>query len=247
MILLGTIVNTVAIVIGALAGTVLPRIGEGIRQTVMNAIGLAVAVLGIMMALKTENFLLVILSLVCGSLIGEWLRIEDRLNDLGKWLERKAGGKKERGNIATAFVTTTLLYCVGAMAILGSLDSGLRNNHDILYTKAMLDGFTAVIFASTLGIGVIFSAASVFLYQSAIVLSATFIVQFTSDEILQIIIRELTATGGILILAIGVNLLELKQIKIGNMLPALIIVSAAVPFIQWVKPWWEQVVLAMMG
>ncbi len=241
MILLGTIVNTIAIIIGALIGSLIPQIRDQIKTTVMQAIGLSVVVLGIMMVFKTDHFLLVIFSLVIGSIIGEWMQLEERLNKWGQWLETKVGNKG-KGNISTAFVTSTLVYCIGAMAILGALDSGLRNNHDVLYTKAMLDGFTAIIFTSTLGIGVIFSSIPVFLYQGAIAISATIIVKFVNQQILDVMINEITAVGGVLIIAIAFNLLEIKKMRVANMLPALFFAAAAVPLVQWMQNIWNQVV-----
>lgn len=234
MILLGTIVNAIAIILGALIGKLLSGIPAGIRQTVMQAIALAVITLGISMSLDSKNFLLLIVSLVIGSILGELMRIEDRLNQAGKWLEKKVGGSKD-GSIATGFVTATLVYCIGAMAVLGAMDSGLRNNHDILYTKAMLDGFSAIIFTSTLGIGVAFSAIPVFLYQGVIALLSTQIYALVSQTMLDAILVEVTAVGGIMIVAIGINILELKKINVANMLPALIVAAAGVPLVEWLS------------
>lgn len=234
MILLGTLVNAVAIVAGALLGRLLTRIPESIRQTVMQGIGLAVIVLGIKMALGTDNILLLIVSIVVGAIMGEWIRIDHGLNQMGKWLERKAGGNKE-GSIATGFVTATLVYCIGAMGVLGALDSGLRNNHDILYTKALLDGFSAILFTSTLGIGVLFSAIPVFVYQGLIALLSTQINNLVSQEMLDAILLEVTAVGGLMIIAIGINILELKKIQVANMLPALVIAALGVPFAAWLS------------
>lgn len=234
MILLGTLVNAVAIVAGALLGRLLTRIPESIRQTVMQGIGLAVIVLGIKMALGTDNILLLIVSIVVGAIMGEWIRIDHGLNQMGKWLERKVGGNKE-GSIATGFVTATLVYCIGAMGVLGALDSGLRNNHDILYTKALLDGFSAILFTSTLGIGVLFSAIPVFVYQGLIALLSTQINNLVSQEMLDAILLEVTAVGGLMIIAIGINILELKKIQVANMLPALVIAALGVPFAAWLS------------
>lgn len=233
MILLGTLVNAVAIIAGALLGRLLSGIPDSIRRTVMQGIGLAVVLLGIKMSLGTENFLLVILSIVIGSILGELMRIESGLNQLGQWLERRIGGKQ--GDIATGFVTATLVYCIGAMAVLGSMDSGLRNNHEILYTKAMLDGFSAIIFSSTLGIGVLFSAVPVFVYQGAIALLSTQIYNFVSQETLNAMLVEVTAVGGLMIIAIGINILELKKINVANMLPALVIAAIGVPVVNWLS------------
>ncbi|WP_134702322.1 DUF554 domain-containing protein [Ammoniphilus sp. YIM 78166] len=232
MVLWGTIINAVAIICGALLGSVFNRISEGIRTTVMQGIGIAVGILGLTMALKTENFLVLIFSLVLGGVIGELIRIDYWLNQLGQWLESKVGRKGNgKGNIATGFVTATLVYCVGAMAILGAMDSGLRQNHDILYTKSMLDGFSAIIFTSTLGIGVMFSAIPVFLYQGVIALASTFITLLVSQETLNAMIAEITAVGGVLILGIGINILELKKINVANLLPAIIIAALMVPVV----------------
>lgn len=232
MILLGTLVNAAAIVVGALLGRLLSRIPDSIRRTVMQGIGLAVILLGIKMSLGTNNFLLLIVSIVVGSMVGEWIGVEKGLNRLGKWLERKVGGGKE-GGIATGFVTATLVYCIGAMGVLGALDSGLRNNHDILYTKALLDGFSAIIFTSTLGIGVMFSAVPVFVYQGLIALLSTQIYHVVSQSTLDAILVELTAVGGLMIMGIGINILEIKKINVANMLPALMIAAAGVPVVAW--------------
>ncbi|WCN37876.1 DUF554 domain-containing protein [Aneurinibacillus uraniidurans] len=228
MVLLGAIVNALTIIIGALLGSRLSGIPESTRATVMQGLSLAVLVLGVQMGMKSDNFLLVIFSLVVGSILGEWWKLEDKLHQLGQFLENRVGSNG-KGSIATAFVTATLVYCVGAMAILGSLDSGLRNNHQILFTKAMLDGFSAVIFASGLGIGVLFSAVPVFLYEAALSLGAHFINQLVSEEMLMLIVKEVTATGGIMIMAISLNLLGVVKIRTANMLPALLVVTVGVP------------------
>ncbi|RXT09120.1 DUF554 domain-containing protein [Ammoniphilus sp. CFH 90114] len=230
MVLWGTIINAVAIICGAILGSVFTRISDGIRTTVMQGIGIAVGLLGLTMALKTENFLILIFSVVIGGILGELIRLDHWLNELGQWIERRVGGKG-KGNIATGFVTATLVYCVGAMAILGAMDSGLRNNHDILYTKSMLDGFSAIIFTSTLGIGVMFSAIPVFLYQGLIAIASTFISVLVSQEMLEAIIAEITAVGGILIIGIGINVLEIKKINVANLLPAIVVAALMVPLI----------------
>ncbi|GAA4724409.1 DUF554 domain-containing protein [Brevibacillus fulvus] len=232
MILLGTIVNAAAIFVGALIGRLLSGIPAAIRQTVMQGIGLVVIILGLKMSMQTENFILLIVSIVVGSIFGGFLKIEAKLDQFGRWLEKKVGGKKE-GSIATGFVTATLVYCIGAMAVLGAMDSGLRGNHDILYTKAMMDGFSAIIFSSTLGIGVALSAVPVFLYQGAIALLSTQINQFVSQELLDQILVEVTAVGGLMIIGIGINIMELRKVNVANMLPGLLIAAIGVPFVQW--------------
>jgi uncharacterized membrane protein YqgA involved in biofilm formation len=234
LVLLGTLVNAAAILLGSFMGRLLSGIPSGIRQTVMQGIGLAVMLLGFKMCLQSNNFLLLIISIVLGSIIGELMKIETRLNQVGNWLERRMGGKKQ-GGIATGFVTATLVYCIGAMAVLGSMDSGLRNNHDILYTKAMLDGFSAIIFTSTLGIGVAFSAIPVLLYQGGIALLATQINGLVSKDMLEAILIEVTAAGGLMIIAIGINILEIRKINVANMLPALGVAAVGVPLVRWLS------------
>jgi len=236
--LLGTLVNTLAIAAGALLGRLLSGIPESIRQTVMQGIALAVIVLGVKMSLDTNNILIMIVSIVLGSIIGELMGIDKNLNRLGQWLEKRMGGNRQ-GTIATGFVTATLVYCIGAMGVLGSLDSGLRNNHDILYTKSMLDGLSAIIFSSTLGIGVIFSAIPVFLYQGTIALLATQINSLVSPAMLEAILAEVTAVGGLMIIAIGINILELRKINVANMLPALVIAAVSVPLVEWLDTFFK--------
>jgi uncharacterized membrane protein YqgA involved in biofilm formation len=234
MIFLGTLVNAAAIVAGAFLGRFLTRIPESIRKTVMQGIGLAVILLGLQMSLGSENFMLVIASIVVGAIVGELLGIEKGLERVGQWLERKMG-KHAQGSIASGFVTATLVYCVGAMAVLGSLDSGLRNNHDILFTKSLLDGFSAIIFTSTLGIGVLFSAVPVLLYQGGIVLLSTQIYNLVSPDMLDAILKEVTAAGGLMIIAIGLNILEVVKIRVANLLPALLVAAVGVPFADWMS------------
>ncbi len=214
--MLGTIVNSIAIIIGALLGNLLKQgIPERIKETIMQGIGLAVLLIGISMTLETNNVLIIILSLVIGGVVGEKLKIEEKLDTLGSWLERKAG--QEKGDVAKGFVTASLVYCVGAMAIMGALESGLTGQHNTLYAKSALDGITSIIFASSMGLGVAFSSIPVFLYQGSITLGASLIKGFLNDAV----VTEMTATGGLLILGIGINMLGLKKIKVGNLLPAI--------------------------
>jgi len=216
--MLGTIVNTLAIIAGSLIGLIFRGgIPEKYSQTLMHAIGLAVILIGLKGALQTDALLIVIISLAIGSVIGEYLKIEDRLEWLGQQIGKRVS-KKEDG-IAEGFVTTTLLYCVGAMAIVGSMESGLSGNHQTLYAKSVLDGIGSIVFASTLGIGVLFSAVSVFIYQGLITLTAIYVKPFLTPDV----VSQMSATGGLLIMAIGIGLLEIKKLRIGNMLPAIFI------------------------
>ncbi|MCM3693985.1 DUF554 domain-containing protein [Neobacillus niacini] len=223
MFLLGTLVNGLLIIIGVIIGKLLNRIPESMRTTVMYAIGLSVIVLGLQMGLKSENFLIVIVSLVMGAVFGELMQLEEKLNQLGLWLEKKMGsiGSTGKGSIAEGFVTATLIFVIGAMAIIGALDSGIRGDHDVLYTKGLIDGFTSIILTTTLGVGVIFSAIPVMLYQGIIALFATQINTFIPQVLMDQFIVEMTATGGVMIFAIGLNLTGLVKIKVANLLPAI--------------------------
>lgn len=217
--MLGTIVNTVAIILGGLLGIILRKgIPENYKVTIMQGIGLSVMIIGLMGAFKTENTLLMVISIVLGSIMGEIIKIEDKLEDLGLWLEKMVGQNKET-SVAKGFVTTSLIFCVGAMAIVGSLESGLMGNHETLYIKSLLDGISSIIFASTMGIGVVFSAASVFIYQGLITMTAGAMKYLLVDEV----IREMSAIGGLMIVGIALNILEIKKISVANMLPAVFV------------------------
>ena len=208
--------NTLAIIAGSLVGLIFRGgIPQKYNVTIMQAISLAVILVGLRMALKTEAILLVIISLAIGSVIGEFLGIEERLENLGKFLERRFS--KKGNGISRGFVVTTLVYCVGSMAIVGSLESGLTGNHQTLFAKSALDGISAIIFTSTMGIGVMFSSFSVLVYQGLITVSASLIKPF----LVEAVINQMSAVGGLLIVAIGFNLLEIQKIRVGNMLPAI--------------------------
>jgi uncharacterized membrane protein YqgA involved in biofilm formation len=227
MILLGTIVNGICIVLGTFIGSFLTKIPEKVKHTVMQGIGLSVSLLGIQMGLKSEQFLIVIISIVIGAVIGEFLDLEERLNQLGLWIEKKIG-KRAKGDVAKGFVTATLIFVIGAMAIIGSLDSGLREDHRVLYTKSLIDGFTSLILTTTLGVGVMLSAIPVMLYQGSISLFATQIERIIPTEIMNSFIVEMTSTGGLMILAIGLNMLGITNIRVANLLPSIVIVALIV-------------------
>jgi uncharacterized protein len=227
MILLGTLVNGLCIIIGTLLGKLFHRIPQRMKDTVMSGIGLAVMVLGLQMSFKSEQFLIVILSLVGGAIIGELVDLDLKLNQLGNWLEKKLGSSEE-SSISQGFVTATLIFVIGAMAIIGALDSGIRGDHNVLYTKAIIDGFTSVILATTLGIGVLFSAVPVMLYQGTIALFATQIDRFVPAVLLESFVVEMTSAGGIMIVAIGLNLLGLTKIRVANLLPGILVVALLV-------------------
>lgn len=216
--MLGTLVNTAAIIAGSLLGLLLKGgIPESYNKTIMKAVALAVVLIGVLNAIKTEQLLLVIFSMAIGSLLGEILKIEDALEKLGLLLEQRFAGSG--GAVAEGFVTSSLLFCVGAMAIVGSLESGLSGNHQTLFAKSVLDGISSIVLASSMGIGVLLSSVTVLIYQGAIALGASALQPYLGTAV----IREMSAVGGLLILAIGFNMLDLPKIKVGNMLPAIFI------------------------
>ncbi|HEX2986263.1 MAG TPA: DUF554 domain-containing protein [Caproiciproducens sp.] len=214
--MLGTIVNALAIAVGTVVGCILKSgIRQSFQETIMNGIALSVLLIGVMGAIKTKDLLLLIFCLVIGSIIGEALKIEDRLAGLGRIIESRTSGGD--GSIAKAFVTSSLLFCVGSMAIVGSMESGLTGNHQTLFAKSVLDGITSIFLSSTLGFGVIFSGVAVLLYQGTITLASALLKSFLTDAM----ITEISAIGGVLIMAIGLNMLKITKIKVGNMLPAI--------------------------
>ncbi|MFU0782911.1 MAG: DUF554 domain-containing protein [Thermoanaerobacterium thermosaccharolyticum] len=217
--MIGTLVNAASIVVGSFVGTLF-KIGipDRIKSTVMQAISLSVLIIGFDSALKYKNLLLVIISLAIGGILGELLDIEKKLNQFGDFLERKLSGNG--GNkISEGFVTASLIYCVGAMAIVGALKDGLQGDHSILFAKSMLDGISSIIFASTLGIGVMMSAISVLVYQGAITICASLLKSLLTTHV----VADMSAIGGILIIGISLNMLNLTKIKIGNLLPSIFV------------------------
>ena len=231
MVLLGSFLNALFIIIGALFGRLFKNIPEQMQQTVLSIIGLVVALLGIQMGLESTNFILLIVSLIIGAVIGEWLNLEGKFNRFGKWVESLFGKRAQKGSIAEGFVTASLIFVIGSMGIIGALDSGLRNDHNVLITKGIIDGFMSIILASTLGIGVLISAIPVFLYQGIIALFAGVISTYIPSEALDLFIKEMTATGGIMILAIGLNIAGLTKIRVANLLPAILMVGILVAII----------------
>ena len=213
----GTVVNAAAIAAGGLIGLGLQKgIPERYKVTIMQAISLSVILIGIRSALEASDIVGVILCMAVGSLLGEALRIEDRIETMGSWVE-KHFNRSGKGGFSKGLVTASLVFCVGSMAIVGSLESGLTGSHETLFAKSMLDGITSLVFASTLGSGVIFSAVLVFLYQGAITLGASALTPYLTTAV----IAQMSGVGGLLIAAIGINMLQVARIRIGNLLPAI--------------------------
>jgi uncharacterized membrane protein YqgA involved in biofilm formation len=215
----GTLVNTAAVIAGSTLGLLLQsRFPPKIREISFQGIGLCTLLIGMQMALKVENILLLIFSVLIGSALGEWLKLHDRFIRLGDAVKNriKVGNEKFTEGLITAF----LLFCVGSLTIVGALEEGLNNDPSLIYTKSMLDGFSSMVLASVYGLGVLFAAIPLLLFQSTITLSAEGLQPFLS----QIVIDQMSATGGVIILGLGINLLEIKSLRITNMLPALLIV-----------------------
>ena len=224
----GTLLNIATVIVGSIIGLAFgARIPAKLKETVIAGMGLFTAAMGLQMFLKTENPLIVLGALLIGTLLGEWWRIEDGLHKLGEFLEQRFSREEDDGSnkFVRGFLTSSLLFCVGPMAILGSIQDGLTGDYNLLAVKSVLDGFASVAFASTLGIGVAFSALIVLVYQGGISLMAAQLDAIVTTSMM----KELTATGGILLIGIGIsNLLEIKKIRVGNMLPALVIAPVIV-------------------
>lgn len=216
---LGSVINALAIVAGSVLGLLLHgRLPEKMRQIVFQGLGLCVVVIGIQMALQGKNSLMVVLSVLVGGVIGEWLHLEERFAGLAGRLKDLLRSGNAR--FVDGLVNASLIYCIGAMAILGSFDEGIRGDHSILFTKSLLDGFAAIALASTYGSGVLFSAIPVLLYQGFLTVFASFFQSWFSEYL----IAQLTATGGTLILGIGINLLGIASIRLSSLLPSLVII-----------------------
>lgn len=217
--MLGTIVNSIAVIVGCLVGLIVKgRLTEKISTTIMNGLALCTIYIGIAGALNGGDTLIMIISVAIGALLGEIIDIDKWLKKLGYYLESKFKRKKVNNiSIAEGFITSSLLFCVGAMAIVGSLESGLKGNHNTLFTKSILDGISSIIFTSSLGIGVIFSAVTVFIYQGVITLGAGLL----SGVLSETVITNMSSVGGLLIVGLGFNMLGLTKIKIANLLPAI--------------------------
>ena len=227
--MIAQVINGVAILIGALIGNkVRGGISDRFRSILMQAMALAVMLIGILGAIKTTDALTVVICLAVGAVIGEGINIEKRLENLGDGIKRKLKGAE--ATFTEGFVSASLIFCVGAMAIVGSLDAGLRGEYSTILTKSLIDGITATVLASTLGIGVAFSGLAVFLYQGLITLLAGFLQPLLSE----LIITEMSAVGGLLIFAIGLNMQGMTKIRVGNLLPAIFMPMVYIPLYNWI-------------
>lgn len=212
----GTLVNSIAVLSGSIVGLLLKqRLSTKYQNTLMQGLALAVGLIGLQMALKTQNILIMILSVVIGGIIGEFIAIDNWLAKLGEWLTLRISNKY--GSVGEGFITGSLVFCVGAMAIVGSIQEGLTGDASTLYVKSMLDAVASAVFASGMGIGVALASISILLYQGTITLLASSLSSIIADGM----ITEMSAVGGLLILGISLLMLEIKPIKVANLLPAI--------------------------
>lgn len=226
----GTLLNIATVLIGGVIGLIFgARIPDKLKETIIAGMGLFTAAMGLQMFLNTENPLIVLGALLIGTLLGEWWRIENGLHRLGEYLEQKFAREEDDGSnkFVRGFLTASLLFCVGPMTILGSIQDGLTGDYNLLAVKSVLDGFAAMAFASTLGAGVMFSTLIILVYQGGVSLLARQLDALVTPSMM----NELTATGGVILLGLAISsLLEIKKIRVGNMLPAL----AIAPLIVWI-------------
>jgi len=218
----GTFINTLTVVLGGSLGSLLgERLPPRVREIVVQGIGLVVLAVGMDMALSSNNFLLVLGSILVGGILGEWWQLQRRLDDAGRWLESKAERFPflTRGEFTKGFVMASLVFCAGPMTVLGSIQDGLSGDYTLLAIKSVLDGFSSLAFAAAMGMGVTFAAITVLVVQGTLTLGASLFEGLLTEAM----ITELTATGGVVMLGIGLLMLEVKRIKVANFLPALVV------------------------
>lgn len=226
----GVLTNVAAILVGGGVGLLLgQKVNVRFQKTMTQGLALCILLIGLSGALDGTDTIGAIVCMVLGAIIGEALDIERRLDGLGEWVQRRMKGRGS--NVSQGFVTASLLFCVGAMAVVGSLDAGLSGKYDTLFAKSILDGVSALLFATTLGVGVLFSAAPILIYQGAIALLAGLMQPLLSDAVVAL----MSGTGGLLIAGLGLNMLGIEKIKVGNLLPAIFVPIIYVPVVEWAQ------------
>ncbi len=219
--MVATVVNAVAVIVGSVLGLLIgTRLADRYQETVYNGIGLVSIVIGVSMALQSERILFLALALVIGGLVGTWWGVEDAILRLGNWLKRRFASKDGGGDFAYGFLTASVLYCVGALTIVGAFQAGTQGDYQLIFTKSVMDGFMSILLASALGIGVGFSAVTILVYQGGLTLLAVWIRPFVSP----LMLSEISGVGGAMVIMIGINLLKLKQIRTGDFIPALVVI-----------------------
>ncbi len=229
--LIGTFVNTATVLLGGAIGLIFKKgIPQRVSDSVFKALGLITAFIGISGCLCGENTLVVVISMILGTVIGELIDLDKRVNGLGGFIERKLSKGGEGSTVAQGFVSSSLLFCVGAMTIVGSLQAGLDGDCSVLFTKSAMDFCSSIIFASTLGVGVLFSAAFVLVYQGLITLLAVWVEPLLTTAV----INEMNCVGYIIIIGLALNILSITKLKVMNMVPAIFLPIALVPLYDWI-------------
>ena len=231
--MIATVINALAVLIGSLVGLFLKgKIHDQYEKTVFTALGIFTMVLGFTMAQEPCNALYMVFSLVLGGLLGTWLRIEDRILGFGEWMKNKLPGSLGEGDFSMGFLDATVLFCVGAMTIVGSFKAGIEKDYQLLLLKSVMDGSVSVLLAAVMGLGVAFSALSILVVQGTLTLLSRVVAPYAEPAM----VDAVSAVGGLLIIMIGINLLNLKKIKTANFTPALVLII----FFQLVAPWLSQ-------
>lgn len=228
--MIATVVNALAVVLGSLVGLLLHgKIRDSFKTIVHIGAGITTMVIAVQMALSSSRIVLLALSLLIGGILGEWWGIEEGILRLGETLKRTFARKDSRGDFAYGFLNASVLFCVGAMALIGSFKAGAEGDYGLILTKSVMDGFMAIVFTAAFGIGVAFSALPVLVYQGALTLAAVWLKPLVTEAML----KELTGVGGALLLMIGINLLGIAKLKTANFLPALLLIVGFVVLLRW--------------
>ncbi|HRZ96816.1 MAG TPA: DUF554 domain-containing protein [Paludibacter sp.] len=223
--MLGTLVNAAAVIIGGSIGMLLKKnMPQRVTTIYFQAVGLFTIAIGITMVVKMDHILIVVGSLAIGSVLGEWMNLEAGVDKMSNFLKKKLRIGNEK--FSEGLITSFLLFCIGSMTIIGALDEGIRGSHELLFTKSLMDFFSAMLLASAFGVGVVFSAIPLLIFQGAI----TLIAMGASTFFTPVLIQGLTSVGGILLIGLGINILEIKKLRIINMLPSLVVVV----FLLWI-------------
>ena len=229
---MGVIINVIAIVIGTIIGLFLKRgMSEKMSSHIMQGLALITFIIGLKGALVDQDMILLIVSISLGGYLGEMMQLEENIRKFAEWVQDKLSKEGAQNQLAEGFVSAVLIFCVGAMAVMGSLEAGLRNNHGILITKALIDGFASIILTTTKGAGVMLSALAILLYEGGIMILAQFVAPYLSESI----VYAMSAVGSLLLVALGLNLLELTKIKVMNFLPAMFLPIVLIPLLSLIR------------
>ena len=229
---MGVIINVIAIVIGTMIGLFLKRgMSEKMSSHIMQGLALITFIIGLKGALVDQDMILLIVSISLGGYLGEMMQLEENIRKFAEWVQDKLSKEGAQNQLAEGFVSAVLIFCVGGMAVMGSLEAGLRNNHGILITKALIDGFASIILTTTKGAGVMLSALAILLYEGGMMVLAQFVAPYLSESI----VYAMSAVGSLLLVALGLNLLELTKIKVMNFLPAMFLPIVLIPLFSLIR------------